>query len=353
MIRINAQAEVSGTLIRLGDVADVREVDEADRNRLLAIELAPAPAAGRSLQLEFALLRSRLVAHGVNLSDVEFSGSAVVAVHSKADLQPRTEPAKPVFDGVSESQAKRAEQTAGELIHRHLRGAHPELGEFFVYPAVPREGIEMLQSAVTVQWKVTGGQPPWNRPQDFVLFTGFGETAQKVVLSARLVPWPMVVVAKHDVPRGHQLRKDDLAWKQVERADGGLQDWQAAVGRETTRNLRASQPIAAEDIRNVPLVRSNDIVTVYSRRPGISVKRQFKARGDGAFGETVPLVSLDGKQRLSGRVVGFHEVEVSRATQAVGSSPQNGHIQFLPADGDDAASFRVSQNEFGSQGGRR
>jgi hypothetical protein len=42
-----------------------------------------------------------------------------------------------------------------------------------------------------------------------------------------------------------------------------------------------------QDVQRVPLVRSNDIVTVTVRRGGITVKRPLKARSEGAAGDTI------------------------------------------------------------------
>ena len=66
-----------------------------------------------------------------------------------------------------------------------------------------------------------------------------------------------------------------------------------ALGKETTRPLRAGQPITTADVVRVPLVRTNDIVTVVVRRPGIAVRRQCKALSTGSLDDTVTLVALD------------------------------------------------------------
>jgi flagella basal body P-ring formation protein FlgA len=72
----------------------------------------------------------------------------------------------------------------------------------------------------------------------------------------------------------------------------------------------------------VPLVRANDVVTVYSRVGGVSVRTLMKAREDGALGEAVALTSLDARGRVLARVTGYHEAEVisTGGTEAAGPS---------------------------------
>lgn len=84
------------------------------------------------------------------------------------------------------------------------------------------------------------------------------------------------------------------------------------MGLEATRAIRSDEAISRTNARKVPLVRSNEVITVYSRRPGITVKRFMKSRGTGAVGDSITAVSLDrgGRDKLLVRVTGVREAEI-------------------------------------------
>ncbi len=62
------------------------------------------------------------------------------------------------------------------------------------------------------------------------------------------------------------------------------------------------------------LVRRGELVTVTSRRGGISVRVEARSLDEGSLGQSVTVVTLDGKTKYVTRVVAYHEVEVGGAT---------------------------------------
>jgi flagella basal body P-ring formation protein FlgA len=107
-----------------------------------------------------------------------------------------------------------------------------------------------------------------------------------------------------------------LEWKQVEQNVEGVQQANGLIGLETKRVIRRGAPVLSQDVKRIPLVRSNDIVAVYSRMPGITIKRHFKAKTEGALGDVITLSSLDGsRETILAKVTGLHEADV------VGSNP--------------------------------
>jgi flagella basal body P-ring formation protein FlgA len=144
-----------------------------------------------------------------------------------------------------------------------------------------------------------------------------------------------VVAARRNVPRGAVLSASDVELRQLEAGEENLAgtcltSLDQALGRETKRVLRAGAPVPAADLRSVPLIRRGDLVTVRARSNGVVVRMDAKAHGDGSRGETVKLVTLDGRRELFARVVGFHEAEVAAPAQAttLGSGPM---VRFMPA----------------------
>ena len=73
-------AFVSTSTVRLKDVAIVSASDAAVMTRLENVALAPAPAPGRRMRLDFAEIRSRLEATGIPTVELNYSGSSVIVV---------------------------------------------------------------------------------------------------------------------------------------------------------------------------------------------------------------------------------------------------------------------------------
>ena len=139
---------------------------------------------------------------------------------------------------------------------------------------------------------------------------------QQVRFRASVVPKQRVLAARFALPRGHIIKADDLTMKPIDNENLPVIRFEEIIGTETTRAIGQNKSITKQDVKSVPLVRSNDIVTVTSRVGGISVRRQMKSRGNASRGETVTLISLDGRQSLQATVTAFHEAEIA------GTSPK-------------------------------
>jgi flagella basal body P-ring formation protein FlgA len=116
------------------------------------------------------------------------------------------------------------------------------------------------------------------------------------------------LTAKNLLPVGHVITPNDLEWMYSKQPADAI-SMEQIVGMETRRALRPGSPIQYTDLRTRPYVRTRDLVTVKARQGGIVVKRTMRSLGTGGLGEAVELVTLDGKDRFTARVTGFHETE--------------------------------------------
>jgi flagella basal body P-ring formation protein FlgA len=208
----------------------------------------------------------------------------------------------------------------------------PNTGQLVVQVQVDdRDVTRILQCNTLAGCEVVGGDP--RVPDDQTVTTRFrdrkGNPAEFTV-RCRISSQPQILAARYTIPPGHILREADLAWRQAENVDGVVARLEEALNRETRRLIRQDEPIRASDIRAVPLVRSNDIVTVISRRGGVVIKAEMKSRGEGTMGDTVTLVSLKGQDLVLARVTGLHEAEVISADGPTSNTLQDetGRIEF-------------------------
>lgn len=366
LVRMRPEARLTKPLIRLGDIAEVAAESPAEQARLEGLAIAPAPAAGRTLRLEFAEVRSRLEALGVDLAGTEFSGASMTVVTTPgadqaAPPSPRTPASKsplppvPVPEQtpkpppqVTDQQARRLEVVFADEVERQLASRSPPIRDVDVEVQLDLASLDTLAGlatsliagtgAITVtpstgaQLLLVEGPPEAGMPHIFVFHCrGPKGDSCSVQLACRVTPWPRVVQLKGTVARGAILRAEDLIERPVtpDRHDPETQPSGAKelIGRETTRLLRGGETIRREDVREVTLVRRGELVTVHSRRAGISVRVEARSLDEGSVGQSVTVVTLDGKTKYVARVVGYHEVEVGgvvkTVSKAVATSPNN------------------------------
>lgn len=330
-IRLRARSDVPGGIVRLGDVADVEDADPEAAARLRAVSLVPAPGAGKSVQIEFDTIRGRLAAQGFDLSQMEFSGSSLVIVRSGGNLG---ENETPRSVSVSDASQRQAEDLASKAVAKHLREMAAHLGNLRVETNMTPAQAQSLVQAASSKLDVTGGVAPWTGEQKFQLsFFDRNGKRTEMGIQCRVGVLPHVLVPRNNLPKGHILQEEDLTWKQCDAPAAGkgvgLETLEAAIGRETKRSLRAGETILPADVRGIPLVRRGDIVTVKSRAGGIVVRMEAKAHGDGGLGETVKLVSLDGKRELQAQVTGYHETAVVGASRQGAAGNVAPGVQFV------------------------
>jgi flagellar basal body P-ring formation protein FlgA len=305
-------ANVTGPTVTLKDVASVSGTDAETQKRLEQTVLAPAPAPGRSARLEFEDMRSRIEAAGLSTADANYSGSAVVVVSSPKPVVPVVRhPRAKSHVKVSQNQVKRAEKIMTQSVRQSLRGKSREAGHLFLDVVVDPTDVPIILAGATEGFDLSAVDPKKADPQVVRVRTqdSQGQTVRfqiQCVVSEK----PQVPVLSHSVTGGEVIREDDLAWKQVDTTEGVLAKFEDIVGKEAKKSLHAEEPLRPDDVRSIPLVRSNDIVTGVWQKGGIRITGQFKAKSDGGKGDVITLVQLTGREQVLARVTDVHEAEI-------------------------------------------
>lgn len=343
LVAFRDKASVDSSLVTLGDVADLHASDPVDVQRLSAVILGPAPADGRDGSITFELVRSRLLAAGIDLSEIEFSGPAAVPISATSAL-PETTAA--TNDTLGDDAVSRIEEVVIQAIRRYL-ALQSHGTAFEVSATITADAARLLASAVTRGVDVSGGRAPWSGQQTFVLkVLDARDQIQEVKVACKVTARPSVLAAKIALPRGHVIGPDDLVWKKA------TNDTEAAcitnpkelLGHETQQALRAGEPIPRDAVKMLPLVRNGQFVTVSSRRPGLAVQRVMKAKADGALGEVIAFQTLETHKTVLARVTGLLEADVVdpadptpsgtqlvRYEEIAGPSPKPAHDANPPA----------------------
>lgn len=319
-----------GSVMRLGDLAAIHETDERRATSLRDLPMGPAPAAGRTLPVSYDEIRQKLQARGENLTTIEFRGQRQVVVTAAAttpvvaaktaDVVPkpviekpfRTSP-PPRPKAVSESEQRRAEALLATVLERVFKPAEVGTNVDFECEIAPSDAERIVRCRPEeLHFSSAALRSDAATPLTVWWVDARTEERQEAEVRVKIKPRPQRLAVRYTTPKGFPLRPDDLMWVDAVEDQVGLEHLGDVIGKETTRSLRAGQALAAGDVVDVPMMRANDIVTVIVRRPGISVRREFKALTPGAMNDTVSLVALnDSRLRVQAIVTGYREATMA------------------------------------------
>jgi hypothetical protein len=279
---LRAEANVSGKLVKIGDIARLEGGPGRLRDAFAQLDIAEWRASGDRLVVSRNDVKFRLLIRGYDERSFVIAGPPRCVVGRGAQG----------FSPFSEEAARRAMQKA-------VADRVPELAKFLVAkldgaPQFPPLRIED-SDRVRLEGKLLDQGVPLGRTRGQILVLVNGE--QKAVVPAAL-----------DVSLGHA---EPLS---VPEKSGPLippRNRPAPLGP-----LAGSAVGTAVDVPMGPLVRSRDRVQmiaivghVYATMPG-------EALQDGRMGQTISVRNVDSNKTVSGRVVGKGKVEIERRTGA-------------------------------------
>lgn len=122
-----------------------------------------------------------------------------------------------------------------------------------------------------------------------------------------------VVVAVRPLERGEVIGNGDIA---VQKRDLAKTQGKAcrsaseAMGKRVRTAIRANNPVRADNLERVPLVKSGQLVTIIVENDSLRITAAGKARGSGAEGDTVMVQNLSSQKEVAARVVDAATVNV-------------------------------------------
>ena len=304
-LRLRQQCTAHGSVVTLGDIAEIYSADADQAGKLAALELFPAPPASQQRVLGVREVQDLLALHGISLADHRFSGSSQIV------LTAASEPAH-VDQPLTVSASKRAHRRVQEAILQYLQtktaSAEPRYLQFDVPAALARAAANPVQPI-----SVSGGIAPWTGSQRFEIKVDTSEGSGPFTLDVQVAVPSAVVAAVHSLSRGAVIRESDLALvRDAPRDDesGVFHSIEEVAGKQTTRGVPDGKIIAADDLQAPLLIHKGDVVTVYARSAGIRVRTTARARDDGGLGDLVTMETMQDRKPYQARVCGMREAEV-------------------------------------------
>jgi flagella basal body P-ring formation protein FlgA len=341
-LTLRERVAMRGPVVRLADVAEIDAGEAGREQRLAALPLMPAPAAGTQRFLRRREIADLLAAHGIDLGGVQFEGPDQVEITTAPGNGQATHSAG--VSGIAEGMNRHAAVLAGRL--GASRGTDTPSGEAAAMQAQISRLIEAYLATKTDQaanWRVSleladrhlallasatavpvvqGGNAPWTGRQRFLLAleTRAGLVHVPIYADVEATSKP-VVVAVQPLARGELITAAHLERKAVDHLPAvserrvPVESLEAVIGMEARQAIRAGEVLYTDHLQAPVLVRRGEVISVSSSTGGIRVRTTARARQDGAQGELVQLESLATRERFEARVTGPREAAVFAPTR--------------------------------------
>jgi flagella basal body P-ring formation protein FlgA len=123
-----------------------------------------------------------------------------------------------------------------------------------------------------------------------------------------------MVIALHQIENGELVSAADVVLQKRELSQNshlGARSVNDVIGRKARTILRANQPIRADQVEKVPLVKTGQMVTIVAENEALKISVSGKARSSGAAGDTIRVQNLTSLKELSAIIIDATTVQVA------------------------------------------
>lgn len=320
-VRLKAVCTAAGSLLVLGDVAEIYSTDSAEIERLSALPLTPAPAPGTRRFLRGREIQDMLVGRGVNVGELNFSGANQITVEAPAEKVDAAPTVKPIERGPNIPPLQVVNQALVNYLQQATTTNQPWIFQFQLSTST-QQSLRRAVDAVSV----AGGSAPWLGAQDFTLHIPTADGEVQLPLNVEVSVPDAVVAVVRAMPRGAILRAEDVklveqaANEQIVQVGEAFHSLEQVIGKETQKAISPGQVLDKNYVRSPLLVRRGEVVTVYARAAGIRVRTTARALSDGSEGDLIAVETLEtgSRDKFDARVTGAQVVEVWAGSIAAG-----------------------------------
>jgi len=281
-----AEANVTGTELRLDAVAQIAGDDPAEVESISALHLGYAPAPGYSRLLDAQRLLHDIQAAAPDV-DVRLSGARACRVW------PRT----------TSISAAAIEAVAREELARHLENTDAT-ATLIAKPADIRVPAGAQQSELRSLVAASAVRP--GTVSVPVRLMVDGNVYRTVWTSWRVDIWATQSVLVRDVHAGERLTAEMFESRRLAlplgTARGRVLGQALLVGSAAARNLSAGNVVTERDVVRPVLVKSGDTIFFEVKKGAITARVPAVAEADGARGDRIPVTLVDSNREIKGIV---------------------------------------------------
>jgi flagella basal body P-ring formation protein FlgA len=343
-IKLRERVAPRGSVIRLGDVAEVVTADRQQARQLGALPLMPAPAPGTERYLRTREIQDMLSAQGVDVGTLRFAGAqqvvispatgseafgSVVQASAETPITGRATPMTQhaaILAGAPVEQATPMPLTDARtgdirtqitgIIGNYLNAKTGRVQPWKVECDLSDREFGKLDAASSTP-VCTGGSEPWTGRQRFLISFATADGQVQLSIFAEISPPPVpAIVAIRPVGRGEVVKAADVELRTVDANSKSVGQRAAAdsieklIGMEARVAIQTGDIVFTDSVQAPIVVKRGDVITVTSQSGGIRVRTSGRAMQDAARGELVQVESLGAREKYDARVVGPREATV-------------------------------------------
>jgi flagella basal body P-ring formation protein FlgA len=311
-LRFVERADVTGPQVTLGELAYLEGFFDSECETALAdTVLFEAPEPGRRRVVDLREVREALYAAGINLGEVLLCGASRIEIR-------RPQGADDASGSAGQGDIERP-NTLEDYLRAHIVASFREYdGKVEVRFSRTQAANKALDlSGPEFEFRLPpAGPPKLGLVSCAVEILREGRSLQTVHVLANVLLVRSVAVAARPINRGRIISAEDIhmSERRFSRLDQiGETDSRRLAGQEAVRFIERGELISLRDVKPVPLVRRNDLVTVWNRSGAVVVRTVGKALGTGALGQEIEVKSERSGKKYLARVTGVRTVEVNGA----------------------------------------
>ncbi len=175
------------------------------------------------------------------------------------------------------------------------------------------QGIRVSSGPRDLELIAPAGWDGWG-PATIVLVVRVNGTVEKN-LSLRLLvdARTEMLTATRQLLVGTVLAEEDLQFQKHDLALAGghpVKNMADAVGKKLRMTVRAGTPIRSNQLVNVPVIVSGQLVTIVAENAGIKITVSGRAKSAGGIGDLIRVQNMASNKEISGRILDASTVEV-------------------------------------------
>ena len=285
-IRIPESVSVSGSRIRLGDVAEI-DGTESEVAALSSLDLGRAPSPGSRYRMVGSRIQRRIGEKAPSATlEIPERIEVVTPFSSVSEELLQAEVAASIFDRVDEKKFVLADF---RLLGRNR---------------FPEGSLELGEPALSITKSRVRGK---------VAVFSNGKPAGHLRITARLDREVPAVVPMRTVEAGTVLSRSDLVVRilpESEVPEDAVQNLEDAIGKRVVRRLRAERPVSRKKIAAPRVVARGDRVRLVARSGNLTVTSEGEVLENGGTGDRIRVENLSSGKQVVARVKNSRTVEV-------------------------------------------
>jgi flagellar basal body P-ring formation protein FlgA len=353
-VKLREKVAPHGSVVRLGDVAEIATADRQQARQLGSLPLMPAPAPGTERFLRTREIQDMLSAQGVDVGALRFVGaqqvviaaadgtrtsSKVVQVSGETEISQRATPmnrhaailagadTERTSSPIDETRASEIRTQLTSIIANYLNAKTGKAQLWKVECDLADRELGKLDVAQSTPTCV-GGSEPWTGRQRFVISFLTAQGQMQLPIFAEISPPPMpAVVAIRPVGRGEVVKAADIELRSIDANSKSVGQRAVAdsveklIGMEARQAIQAGDIVFTDQVQAPIVVKRGDVITVTSQSGGIRVRTSGRATHDAARGDLVQVEALGSHEKYDARVTGPREAAVFAMSRPAAPEP--------------------------------